>query len=200
VVVVDAAHGGQETGATLASRTYEKDVTLALARRVRASLQKRDVPALLLREEDRSLSTEERAESTNRIGRAIYVGLHASASGSGVSVVTARMNSRTGKDSGLLAWDAAQAAYLQGSERMASRMAEEFAKKKLSVHRRRAEVPPLRHLAAPAVLLEITPGDGPSQALNSAAFQELISEAVAGAVADFTRSYRAQAMQDSGRP
>jgi hypothetical protein len=83
---------------------------------------------------------------------------------------------------------------------MASRMAEEFKKKKVSVHRRRAEVPPLRHLAAPAVLVEIAPGEGPSQAPNSTAFQELISEVVAGAVADFSRSYRAPMTENSGRP
>ena len=38
LVVLDPAHGGPETGATLSNNALEKDLTLALARRLRTAL------------------------------------------------------------------------------------------------------------------------------------------------------------------
>ena len=38
LVVLDPAHGGQDAGATLGDNIFEKDVTLAIAARLRATL------------------------------------------------------------------------------------------------------------------------------------------------------------------
>src|SRR4051812_47778352 len=52
LVIIDAAHGGVESGAILNPAVVEKDVTLAIARRLRQELGVRGVQAQLLRDGD----------------------------------------------------------------------------------------------------------------------------------------------------
>src|SRR5439155_4350561 len=57
VILIDAAHGGTESGAVLGPDNLEKDVTLAFARRLRQALMSRGLQVRLLRDSDTSLST-----------------------------------------------------------------------------------------------------------------------------------------------
>jgi N-acetylmuramoyl-L-alanine amidase len=76
VVVLDPAHGGGDPGVT-AEGLAEKDLTLALARRVRAELARRlDARVVLLRDDDRALTAEERAEAANRARADLVLSLH----------------------------------------------------------------------------------------------------------------------------
>jgi N-acetylmuramoyl-L-alanine amidase len=74
--VIDAGHGGMDSGATNAA-TLEKDLTLAIARRLRAALQSRLVASVVLtRDSDVALSSEARTEVANNNQAGLFVSLH----------------------------------------------------------------------------------------------------------------------------
>src|SRR5205823_3875539 len=85
-VMVDPGHGGEDQGALLGGKLAEKDITLTLARRLRAELQDRGIAARLLRETDLSLSLEQRAQIANQQHAGIYIALHAGMPGPGIRV------------------------------------------------------------------------------------------------------------------
>src|SRR5579872_6452963 len=84
VVVLDAAHGGDDTGAHLSSGQLEKAANLALAVRLRSLLAARGFQVVTTREADTSVDLDHRAEIANHANAAVCLSLHASDSGSGV--------------------------------------------------------------------------------------------------------------------
>src|ERR1039457_4774530 len=66
VVVLDAAHGGDNPGARLASGQSEKAVTLALSVRLRSLLAARGIAVVTTRESDTTIDHGKRAEIANR--------------------------------------------------------------------------------------------------------------------------------------
>lgn len=83
VVVVDAGHGGDNAGCVaFDGHTPEKEVTLALARRVATAITE-ELPhaeVRLTREEDASLTLEGRVAQANAAGATLFLSLHANAS------------------------------------------------------------------------------------------------------------------------
>ncbi len=78
LVVVDPGHGGASTGAVGPSGTREKDLALAIARKVAARCQKElSARVLLTRTGDRDLPLAERVALANRKRAAIFVSIHA---------------------------------------------------------------------------------------------------------------------------
>ncbi|MHB8417710.1 MAG: N-acetylmuramoyl-L-alanine amidase family protein [Myxococcales bacterium] len=78
LVVVDPGHGGASTGAVGPSGTREKDVALAVARRVAARCQKELAARVLLtRTGDRDLPLAERIALANRKRAALFISIHA---------------------------------------------------------------------------------------------------------------------------
>lgn len=76
VIVIDAGHGGIDSGATNAA-TLEKDLTLAIARRLRAALQSRlGASVVLTRDSDVVLTSEARTEVANNNQAGLFVSLH----------------------------------------------------------------------------------------------------------------------------
>ncbi len=78
-VVVDAGHGGRDPGAIGVGGLREKDVTLALAHRVRAALERRGFRVVLTRDSDQTLSLLERTALAEGAGGDVFVSLHANA-------------------------------------------------------------------------------------------------------------------------
>jgi len=79
VVVLDAGHGGKDTGIVTA-RGQEKVLTLELAQSVRKILQKEgQFKVILTRDKDQALSLDERAEIANAAGTNLFVSIHAAA-------------------------------------------------------------------------------------------------------------------------
>lgn len=76
-VVVDAGHGGRDPGAIGVGGLREKDVTLALAHRVRAALERRGFRVVLTRDSDQSLSLLARTALAEGAGGDVFVSLHA---------------------------------------------------------------------------------------------------------------------------
>jgi N-acetylmuramoyl-L-alanine amidase len=88
-VVIDAGHGGQDSGA-MAHGLREKDLTLDTALRLEKHLRAQGFPVVLTRRDDRYLELFDRAHIANRIPRALFVSIHFndSTTGSGDGVET----------------------------------------------------------------------------------------------------------------
>ena len=61
-VVIDAGHGGSDSGAVSSSGVREKDLTLMIAQYMYEEFQKRGVPVTLIRDTDETISPTERVE------------------------------------------------------------------------------------------------------------------------------------------
>ena len=66
VVVLDAAHGGDDAGGHLANNQLEKNFTLALSVRLRSLLGARGIQVITTRESDATVDPDKRAEIANR--------------------------------------------------------------------------------------------------------------------------------------
>jgi N-acetylmuramoyl-L-alanine amidase len=98
LVVIDAGHGGRDPGAIGTSedgsRFAEKDITLALARAVRAELLRTGtIRVALTRDDDRILALGDRSEIARQLGADLFISIHADSAGerdmvSGASVYT----------------------------------------------------------------------------------------------------------------
>jgi N-acetylmuramoyl-L-alanine amidase len=78
-VVVDAGHGGHDPGAIGPTRVREKDVTLAMARKLAGRLEALGFEVVLTRRDDRFLALEERTAIANAQRGDLFVSLHANA-------------------------------------------------------------------------------------------------------------------------
>jgi N-acetylmuramoyl-L-alanine amidase len=78
-VVVDAGHGGHDPGAIGPTRVREKDVTLAIARRLARKLRAHGFEVVLTRSGDRYLALEERTAIANTARADLFVSIHANA-------------------------------------------------------------------------------------------------------------------------
>ena len=184
VIVIDPGHGGDEVGAQGPGGTLEKDVTLALARKLRSSLANRlGLQAFLTRDKDQALSLDERAAIANNYKAAIFVSIHANASrshgarGSEVYFLAYQATDDESRriaaaeggiestgttangvpDLALVLWDMAQADHLEESSVLASRIQEELAGVTGSEGRGVKQAPfrVLVGAAMPAVLVEV---------------------------------------------
>jgi N-acetylmuramoyl-L-alanine amidase len=80
-VVIDAGHGGEEEGAHGPDGTLEKNVTLSVARKLKAALEaKLGVRVILTRDGDGTIGLDERAALANNNKADLFVSLHANAS------------------------------------------------------------------------------------------------------------------------
>ena len=75
-VVIDAGHGGHDTGAIGRKGTQEKEVTLSIARKLASQLRERGLEVLLTREDDRYLKLEERARMANEMKGDLFISIH----------------------------------------------------------------------------------------------------------------------------
>ena len=75
-VVVDAGHGGHDTGAIGRGGTREKDVALAVALRLREVLGQAGLEVILTREDDAFVPLEERARRANEAKGDLFVSIH----------------------------------------------------------------------------------------------------------------------------
>jgi N-acetylmuramoyl-L-alanine amidase len=77
-IVIDPGHGGEDAGVKGPSGTLEKDVTLALARRLKAAIESRlGVRVLLTRDGDAAVAPDERAGLANNEKADLFISVHA---------------------------------------------------------------------------------------------------------------------------
>lgn len=183
VVVVDASHGGAEPGAALSDTVAEKDVTLGIALRLHNDLEARGLRTMLLRGSDTGLTLDQRAILANTSGARFYISIHAGSLGTGVRLYTALLPPIAPASGPFLPWNSAQATYLSSSQTLSGDIAAELGKANLASRQMPAPIPPLNHIAAAAVAVEVVPPGADVSQLTSPAYQEQIASAIAAGVA-----------------
>ena len=184
VVVIDPGHGGDETGARGPSGLLEKDVTLDIARRLKARLESgMDVRVILTRETDRSVRLDDRTAIANHSRADLFLSIHANASRRGNArgaetyflsyqatddesrALAAIENNTIGIDEGvprdsslaMVLWELAQSAYLKESSALAEAIQQRL-NEALGIDNRGIKQAPFRVLMGatmPAVLVEV---------------------------------------------
>src|SRR4030088_120434 len=177
-MVGDPSHGGDDRGEALSSTLLEKDVTLALARRLRQGLENRGISTLMLRESDTSLSSDQRASVANTNHPAIYIALHVASGGHGVRLYTSLLPYGSGDNGLFRSWSNAQSSFLPVSQSTAASISAELQKQQVTVRTFIAPLRPLNKITAAAVAIEVAPAGSDVAQLTSTDYQQLIAGAV----------------------
>ena len=193
VVALDAGHGGEERGAQLTETLNEKDVTLALAKRIQHELESRGISVFLVRAGDSTITPEQRAISANGSRSIIYVSVHAATLGTGLRIFTAMLPSATNPSPrAFLPWSTAQASFGKNSSNLAAAIASECSTRKLPVKSFSAPVRPLNNIAAAAIAIEIAPQADTVESIADAKYQQVMAAAVAAGIASARNKLEAQ--------
>ena len=176
VVFVDPAHGGTDPGAHLGGSVEEKDITLALASKLRAALAAKGFSVLLTRDTDATLTPEQRANLANHARPLVCILLHASPSGATPALAVSTLPPESDRGP-VLPWATAQASYVL--ESLAFRDAVTVALQAASVKSiaLQASVPPIDSLTCAAVTLEVA---GPH--ITDEPYQQRIADSLAQSV------------------
>jgi N-acetylmuramoyl-L-alanine amidase len=196
LVVLDPGHGGTDPGGTLDDHVLEKDVTLAMAVRLRAALTAAGFTVIATRDADAGdpLTSDQRAEIANRAHPVACIVLHATAIGSGVHVYTSTLTPSAPEQNAdgepptafvPIPWDMAQAASVDQSLRLASDLNAALSGGNLPAVVGRAPVKPLDSLMCPAVAIELAPlqvaGVGATP-VTDASYQQRVTNTVTAAL------------------
>lgn len=181
--VVDASHGGNDPGEVFSNTLVEKDITVALARRLHQELANRGISTLVLRDSDANLSLDDRAYFANSAHAAVYIAFHAASSGHGVRLYTALLP-YGGDDNGpFRSWTTAQSPSVANSQMTAVSVAAELKKLQVPVRLLAAPLRPLNNVVMPAIAVEVAPQALDISQLTSAEYQQLIASALANGIA-----------------
>jgi N-acetylmuramoyl-L-alanine amidase len=221
-VVIDPGHGGENVGAKGEGGTLEKDIALAIARKLRAELvNARGLQVFLTRDRDAEVGLDERTAIANNYKADLFVSIHANASrargakGSEVYFLSYQASdddsrwvaqaegaaepytqAAPGSDLALILWDMAQAEHLEESSALASRIQEELAVVTGSEGRGVKQAPfrVLVGAAMPAVLVEVAFISNPDEEklLASDAYQAKIAASLARGIERFRRERSAR--------
>jgi N-acetylmuramoyl-L-alanine amidase len=181
--VVDASHGGDDPGVALTPSLLEKDVTVALARSLKQELESRGITTLMLRDSDANLPLDRRAIFANADHAAIYIALHAASNGRGVHIYTALLPYGEDDRGPFRSWSTAQHAAMPLSQTAASAVTGEFQKRQIPVRMLAAPLRPLNNLTGAAIAVEVAPEGTDLTQLIAPDYQQLVTSAVATAIA-----------------
>jgi N-acetylmuramoyl-L-alanine amidase len=188
LIMIDPAHGGTESGAVLNPMILEKDVTLALARRLRLDLGARGFVAELVRDSDINLSTDERAAKANAAHPMLYVCVHATSESSGIGIYTAMLAENAETSGPFVDWNTAQFSFLPASRAAQQEIAGAIQKSGMSARSLTAPLPPLGNVTNAAVAVELAPTKADVSQVSATDFQQNISAALANGIAQFLSS------------
>lgn len=183
LIMIDAAHGGSETGALLSPAIPEKDVTLMFARRLRQELGARGISASVIRDNDATLTTDQRAAVVNSARPALYICIHASSLGSGMAVFTVMLPSGGDNRGPFNNWRIAQTTAAARSSWVQQQVVAAMQKTGFPVRSLLAPLQPLNNVSVPALAIEVAPTDGNVSQLASADYQQMVSAALSNAIA-----------------
>jgi N-acetylmuramoyl-L-alanine amidase len=87
-VVIDAGHGGKDPGAH-GSYSFEKNVTLAIAKKVERLLKRdmQDINVVMTRTTDKFVQLNKRAEIANQINANLFISIHCNSSPEGTAKI-----------------------------------------------------------------------------------------------------------------
>jgi N-acetylmuramoyl-L-alanine amidase len=181
--VLDASHGGDDRGVALSNQLAEKDVTLALARRLRQELEARGIATLVLRDSDANFTQDQRAALANTARPVVYISVHAASNGKGVRLYTALLPAAEENNGPFIAWNTAQTQYLAVSQAAAQGVASQLQKQQIQVRTLAAPLRPLNNITAAAIAVEVAPPGSDVMDLNLVAYQQNVASAVANGIA-----------------
>jgi N-acetylmuramoyl-L-alanine amidase len=221
IVVIDPGHGGDELGARGAQGTLEKDVTLAVARRLKAAIEARmGGRVILTRDGDQTVGLDERAAVANNNKADVFISLHANASvrtsATGAEVFYLSLEDygaqaqRAAQGDGealpvfgggtrdieVILWEMAQARHIEDSAILA-RLIEGSLRQRVAMSPRAIQQAPFRVLVGanmPAVLVEMGFISNPEQEkqLASESFQTSIVQALVESLLRFRDTHGTQ--------
>jgi len=223
-IVIDPGHGGAEEGARGPSGLLEKDLTLDVARKLKAAIENRlGLHALLTRDADATVSLDDRAAFANNNKADLFISLHVNASlrrdvrGAEVfylspegltqaqqaAATTASLPALGGgsREIDLILWEVAQTQHLAESAAFAA-IVEAQLRSRVPMSGRPVQQAPFRVLVGanmPAVLVEMgfVTNTDQEQALASDQFQDAVVQALFDAVVRF-RDARAGSPRSPG--
>ncbi len=187
MVVLDAAHGGDDAGGRLASGQLEKTFTLAMSMRLRSLLGARGIQVVMTRESDATVDPDKRAEIANHAQAQACLSLHGTESGSGVHLFTSSL--APVQPARLLAWKTAQAGWVTRSLALEGVLNSALLQAGMNVTLGRTSLPGVDSMTCPAVAVEIAPVLGPGQkavsALDDPVYQARVATALAAALVEW---------------
>jgi N-acetylmuramoyl-L-alanine amidase len=194
LVVLDAAHGGDDTGARITDRLLEKDVTLSLTVRLRSMLSAHGIGVVTTRDSDTNASPLVRAEAANRVSAAACIVIHATATGSGIHLYTSSLAPTP--VTRFLPWQTAQSGYVTQSLKLSSEIDSALAHAEIPVTLGRTSLQPMDSFACPAVAVEVAPlaagATTKATPLSDAAYQRSILDALTAAMDEWRNDWRQQ--------
>jgi N-acetylmuramoyl-L-alanine amidase len=191
IILLDAAHGGPDTGAHLPNNLLEKDLTLSFAIALRAILTASGFSVISTRDSDPAVlfTPDQRAEIANHAHPTACLILHATSSGTGIHIITSALSPDEAADPDAphapIPWETAQAASIPQSLRLANELGVALLHAKLPVLLTQASARPLDNLISPAVAIEIAPltADGSDATpVTDPVYQQRIAQAIAAAI------------------
>jgi N-acetylmuramoyl-L-alanine amidase len=186
VVVLDAAHGGDDSGANLVSEA-EKAYTLAFSVRLRSLLMARGFTVVTTRESDDTVEPDHRAEIADHANAQACLSLHAAESGSGVHLFVSSL--APVQDAHFLAWKTAQASWILRSLSLAGVVNSALSHATVPVTLGRIALPGIDSMTCPAVAIEIAPDRssdaGGSAGLDDPDYQARVADALAAALVEW---------------
>ncbi|HEU0007615.1 MAG TPA: N-acetylmuramoyl-L-alanine amidase, partial [Terriglobia bacterium] len=203
-ITVDAGHGGADRGVSIRGNVFEKDVALAIARKLRWALETRlGVSVVLSRTEDQAQSLEDRIAAANLARSNLFISIHAGNAAASAAAhsytytnrwISDDNSPRETRSSLFLPWGEAQRKSVAWSERLAEHVQAELNRALNGgqpLASRRGPIKLLSALAMPAVLVEIGNAHVPDfQAkVDSDQFQNLVAATLATAVEKFRPLY-----------
>ena len=194
VVVLDAAHGGDDSGGHSGVWT-EKSFNLALSVRLRSLLTARGIAVVTTREADITLTPEQRTEISNHANAQACLSLHASLSGGGTgsSIHLFVSSLAPASPARFEPWKTTQAASVTRSLALAGVLNSALQHAGETVTLGRTALPVIESMTCPAVAVEISPegagshppGESPIDSLNDAGYQARIADALAAALVEW---------------
>ena len=217
-IVIDAGHGGSDTGTQGQAGLQEKDITLQVARRLREAIESRlGLRVVMTRDSDRTVRLDERAAIANNNKANLFISLHTNSSvseaASGAVVYSLALNDyseqtlsenrqshavpllggRT-RNIEIVLWDLAQVTHVEDSALFAGFVDVEL-RRRINMNTLTLQQAPFRVLVGanmPAVLVEmgfISNGLQEEQ-LASLAFQDRVVQGLLQSVVTYRESLR----------
>jgi len=185
VVVLDAAHGGDDAGARLTNNQFEKNITLALSVRLRSLLAARGISVVTTRESDIAIDANKRAEIANHAQARACLSLHATESGSGIHLFASSLTPT--QPVRFAAWKTAQAGWVTRSLALEGVLNSALTHAGLNVTLGRTTLAAVDSMTCPAVAVEVAPqhGTGTATELSDKDYQAQVAEAIAAALVEW---------------
>ena len=189
-IVIDPAHGGADNGSRISDNIVEKDVTLAVAFRLRSLLTARGFSVVLTREDDKAaniappfapLTLDDRAGIANHERGSACIFLHATSSGSGVHLYTSELALAAGEPSAG-PWLTLQAPWVSQSQHLAGSIADALNRSRIPLVNGSASIRPVDSTACPALVFELAPRTDDPDSINDDSYQQSIAQAAANAL------------------